>query len=295
MKYKKLAKVYKLSKMKNNLDIVPTKAGVYKFFVDEKGLSLLDNIKCNVHETINNQKIYLLYVGISKDLRYRFKWHFGLINAKHENILNGTLSTFRFSLMANNTQITCLSQQEILNKFMNNYIYLQYLITEDYELIEKDLIKKYKPPLNIKDNTSLFVDINKSRRQNMLYKYKNTNITLNNDINKNNKIDIESINYGKNGKFINTITNNIINLTKQINNHESISINLGITGGYIANNILIVISDNNKQFFTNLRLRDKSRFPARVKNLAIVLKELKLYGEYIISHNDGILKLQKIL
>ncbi len=291
IQHKKLVKVYKVSEIRKNIDKVERYSGVYKFFVDKQGLSLLEDVVCNSKSFANNKEIFFIYVGIAKDMNYRIKWHLGFVNVAQSNILNSSLSTLRFSLMANHKYINCLSQQKELNDFMDNHMYIQYLITEDYANIERDLIDEDKPPLNIKDNSNPFVDTNRMRRYKILDEYRNKQLS-----NVQEKIDIDFIPmyYGHNGKFINVITESITKIGNKIVENNLINIDLGVSGGYVANNILIQISKEEKVYYTNLILSDQSRFPARVKNLAMVLKNLKLYGTYSVSHNNGLLSIQRL-
>lgn len=58
---------------------------------------------------------------------------------------------------------------------MNEHTYAQYMPTEDFDHIEKQLITENDLPLNIKGNTHSFIPINKLRRKAMRSKYKEKN------------------------------------------------------------------------------------------------------------------------
>ena len=151
--------------IRNNIEIIPKYGGVYKHYVDEEGLKYLDGVNPTQKEILDDGAIiYLLYIGLSDNLLSRFKWHLGITNSSHSNIMNGTLSTLRLSYMANHININSLSQQDELNKFMDKHIYIQYMETENFEAVEKDLISSNDVPLNIKGNTHSFTTINTDRR-----------------------------------------------------------------------------------------------------------------------------------
>jgi hypothetical protein len=67
--------------------------------------------------------------------------------------------------MANHKDIGSLDETEKLNRFMDEHIYIRYMVTEDYVAVEKELIQSNSLPLNIKDNDHPFVSTNKARRK----------------------------------------------------------------------------------------------------------------------------------
>ena len=151
--------------IRNNIDSYSTESGVYMHFVDEKGLKLLKGV-CPVNfEKHGKIKLGLVYIGKAQNMKQRLRWHLGIINIKHVNICNGTLSTLRHSYMANHSDIECLSQQDKLNEFLDNYVYIKYCLSDQYKSIEEEMIRKYSPPLNIQGNTNPFIATNKERRK----------------------------------------------------------------------------------------------------------------------------------
>jgi len=158
--------------IRNNIKIIPKSGGVYKHYVDEQGLKYLDGVNPTQKEILDDGTIvYLLYIGLSDNLLNRFKWHLGITNSSHSNIINGTLSTLRLSYMANHINISSLSQQDELNKFMDKHIYIQFMETENFEAVEKDLISLNDVPLNIKSNIHPFTTINTNRRTKIKNEY----------------------------------------------------------------------------------------------------------------------------
>ncbi len=171
-------KITPVSEIRKGIKQIPKKGGVYKQYVDKKGLEYLDGVHPTTREIASNgTEVYLLYIGLSKDLLDRFKWHLGTTNTSHKSILGGWLSTLRFSYMANHNEIKCLSEQNKLDKFMDEHIYIQYMITEDFKAIEKQLIEANDLPLNVKGNLHTFVQTNSLRRTAIMEKYikENTN------------------------------------------------------------------------------------------------------------------------
>jgi len=162
-----------VSKIRKNIDSLTKESRVYKFYVDADGLKYLDGVNPTIEAIADNgKKVSLVYIGKSKNLFERFEWHLGMINKSESSIYNGTLSTLRHSYMANHVNISCLSEQDILDKFMDKHTYTQYMPTRDYEEIEKKLIADNDVPLNIKENTHPFTKINSSRRVQMKNKYR---------------------------------------------------------------------------------------------------------------------------
>lgn len=166
-------KIISVSEIRKNIKDIPKEGGVYKQYVDRQGLEYLDGVYPTTKETASDgTEVYLLYIGLAKDLFDRFKWHLGMTNTSHKSILGGWLSTMRVSYMANHKDILCLSEQDKLNEFMDKHIYIQYLVTKDFRRVEQQLIKENDLPLNIKDNSHTFVQTNKSRRSAIRQKYK---------------------------------------------------------------------------------------------------------------------------
>lgn len=166
--------IISLSSIRKNIKNIPKLSGVYKHYVDKEGLKFLDGVEPKTVETASDGKVvYLLYIGKGKNLFDRFKWHLGITNTSHKSILGKWLSTLRHSYMANHKEIKCLSEQDKLSQFMEKHTYAQYLITEDFHAIEKQLIKDNDLPLNVQDNSHSFVEINKLRRAALYNKYQN--------------------------------------------------------------------------------------------------------------------------
>ncbi len=204
---KTFTKILPVSEVRKNLHQIPNEGGVYKQYVDKKGLEYLDSV-CPTTKVITSDgtEVYLLYVGLAKNLFDRFRWHLGITNTSHKSILGGWLSTLRLSYMANHKEILCLSEQNKLNEFMDNHVYIQYLVTEDFIAVEEQLIKKNDLPLNIKGNTHAFVSTNISRRSTIHQKYIK-----------------EHSNNGLDKKFTNSKTKlkaNQISPNRRMNDHE---------------------------------------------------------------------------
>ena len=151
--------------IRDNIQSFSSNSGVYVHYVDLEGLLLLPGVQPTDWEKSGNKKIGLVYIGKARDMQERLRWHLGFINVSHSCICHGTLSTLRHSYIANNKNISCLSQQEDLNTFMDNHVYIKYCLTEKYEKREEAMIKRYSPPLNIQGNNNSFIATNKKRRK----------------------------------------------------------------------------------------------------------------------------------
>jgi hypothetical protein len=171
----KFTEITSAKDVRRNLKNIPATGGVYKHFIDEQGLKLLMGVEPTQEEISKDGKtVYLVYIGLAKNIQYRFKWHLGEVNVSHSCIKHGTLSTLRLTYMSNHKDINCLSQQEKLNRFIDNHVYLSHLETPDYVLLEDELIKNNDVPLNIKGNKHPFIKLNKQRRKEIKAKYNST-------------------------------------------------------------------------------------------------------------------------
>jgi len=167
------SKIISISKIRKNIENIPRISGVYKYYICTEGLKYLDGVNPTSRAIADNGKdVYLVYIGNSENLLKRYKWHLGIINKFHSNIYHGTLSTLRLSYIANHKNINCLSEQDKLDKFIDKYTYSQYMVTREYEKIEKNLILENDLPLNIKGNIHPFTKINSSRRIHMKNEYR---------------------------------------------------------------------------------------------------------------------------
>jgi len=144
--------IFKCSDIRKLIDSVPRCSGVYKVYVDDTGLKNFSDMQPMEHIFIDDKKLYLLYIGTSKDIQNRLAWHLGFFNIAHKNILNSTLSTLRFSLIASH-KVLELDQQKELNDFMDEYMYIQYDCTLEANDKELKLLNTHITPLNIKNNS----------------------------------------------------------------------------------------------------------------------------------------------
>ena len=91
-------KITPVSDVRKNIKDIPKLGGVYKHYVDKQGLEYLDDVHPTTREIASDgTEVYLLYIGLSSNLFKRFKWHLGIINKSHSNLIHGTLSTLRLS------------------------------------------------------------------------------------------------------------------------------------------------------------------------------------------------------
>ncbi len=171
------SKIIPVSEIRKNINQIPKVGGVYKHYIDVKGLEYLNDVQPTTQEIIKDDTtVYLLYIGKATNLFDRLKSHLGMSNTSPKQIYDKWLSTLRLSYMANHKDIQCLSEQERLNQFMDKYIYIQYMPTEDFHTVEKQLISENDLPLNVKDNSHHpFTSTNRARRKEIHEKFKNKN------------------------------------------------------------------------------------------------------------------------
>lgn len=64
-------------------------------------------------------------------------------------------------------------------------------------------------------------------------------------------------------------------------------------GGYERDARIRIRADDRHHFLTDWNGKDPSRFSARLRAAATVLRDLGLFGEYHASHHDGLLTLRR--
>ncbi len=171
-------------------------------------MGYLDGIQPSTKKlTAEGKEVYLIYIGRTKNLFDRFKSHLGFTNTSHGSITHGFISTLRVSYMANHKDINCLSQADELNQFMDEHIYIQYMVTEDFVAIEERLIKENDLPLNIKGNSHTFVQTNKLRRKAIIKKYNKENT---NSVSTTHAYDIQTYSKKQNNKSNSMIDDKIL-------------------------------------------------------------------------------------
>lgn len=130
----------------NDIKNIEKRGGVYKWYMTEEGANQLG---VPLDGTTTKEGFYLVYVGLSKDLRMRLKWHAG---DKHRpsSIKSGTLSVLRQKL---NTLITGRwDGKEVVDEFMDKHMRVEFEYSDDYEVLELKEIQSNKLPLNARNN-----------------------------------------------------------------------------------------------------------------------------------------------
>ncbi len=99
----------------------------------------------------------------------------------------------------------------------------------------------------------------------------------------------------KRGSFLPKFASWILECTQELEQGQTITLDLGKTGGYPAKDLLIEIAGNEPGFFgTEWEYQDWTRFPARVRALATALRDAQLWGRYQVSHSEGEVELTKL-
>jgi len=125
---------------------IEKRGGVYKWYMTKEGAEQLGiPLNCT---TIKNG-LHLVYVGLSKDIRMRLKWH---TDDKHRpsSIKSGTLSVLRQKL---NTLLTGRwNNKELVDQFMDQHMKVEFEYSDDYKNLELQEIQSNKLPLNARNN-----------------------------------------------------------------------------------------------------------------------------------------------
>ena len=143
--------IYKIMFKRTQLKFInlPKDSGVYFWYISSEGASKL-GIK--VEKCFQKENKYLIYIGLAKSIKQRLEWHCFEKNRK-SNIKSGFLSTLRQTLSA--LIVGNMNHSEkIINKFMDNYMEVEFEIRKDYKEYEKKLISEYNLPLNLRGNKS---------------------------------------------------------------------------------------------------------------------------------------------
>ena len=130
----------------NEIQTIKKQGGVYKWYITKEGA---DQLGIPLTGTTIKNNLHLVYVGLSKDMRMRLKWH---ADDKHRpsSIKSGTLSVLRQKL---NTLLTGRwDGKEIVDDFMGHHMKVEFEYSDDYETLELKEIQSNKLPLNARNN-----------------------------------------------------------------------------------------------------------------------------------------------
>ena len=134
-----------------NIKSIPKVGGIYFWYVDKKGALQLG---ISVDGCTMKNGYYLIYIGLSKDLRMRLKWH-TVDKHRPSSIKSGTLSVLRQKLSAllfNNWH-----SKDGVDQFMDKHMKVEYIVNPNYKQVEVELIHSHVLPLNVKDNNHPFI------------------------------------------------------------------------------------------------------------------------------------------
>jgi len=73
-----------------------------------------------------------------------------------------------------------------------------------------------------------------------------------------------------------------------------IEINLNISGGYCGKAEVTIGEPNEKEFEANVKISDRTRFPARIRAAATALRDQCCKGRFQIQHNNGKVQITKM-
>ena len=94
----------------------------------------------------------------------------------------------------------------------------------------------------------------------------------------------------KNGQFL--------PLIKQVLKAEGCPGNMTIKfpkgGGYSGKIEVTIGSPTEKEFDAAVSLKDRTRFPARIRAAATALRDVRCKGRFVIGHADGVLTIRPV-
>lgn len=124
--------------------------GVYRWYMSQEGA---DQLCIPTGGCTEKDGFKLVYIGLSKDLRMRLKWHCGDKHAP-SSIKHGTLSVLRQKL---NTLLNDRwDSKELVDEFIDAHMRVEFEYTTEYEQIELKLINSHVLPLNARNNPHPF-------------------------------------------------------------------------------------------------------------------------------------------
>ena len=86
----------------------------------------------------------------------------------------------------------------------------------------------------------------------------------------------------------------ILNKLKTKGCPGKLEIDLNIPGGYQDSVDVIIGESGVKEFEANVKIKDRTRFPARIRAAATALRDRSCKGRYQIQHNNGKIQITKI-
>ena len=132
----------------NEIKTIEKRGGVYKWYMTKEGA---DQLGIPLKGTTIKNGLYLVYVGLSKNLRNRLRGH---CNGKHtqSDIKSGGLSVLRQKL---NTLLTGRwDDKDAVNTLMDQHMVVEFEYSDDYEALELQEIQANKLPLNARNNSN---------------------------------------------------------------------------------------------------------------------------------------------
>ncbi len=94
--------------------------------------------------------------------------------------------------------------------------------------------------------------------------------------------------------FLETLLTSLTSRWDALNKGEMILVELGKRGGYSGKHQVRIDRDSSQVFTCESFRGDPSRFPARIKAAARALHDLGGSGEFIVTHEDGLMSVQAV-
>ena len=111
---------------------IPAEGGLYWWYINREGA---DKLKISIDKCVCKDDRFLVYIGISNNLKRRLKYHI------RGNISN---SSFRKTISK------CLdtTDESQISKFLEDFFQVEFEVNPLYKTLEPQLIKEQNPPLN---------------------------------------------------------------------------------------------------------------------------------------------------
>lgn len=111
---------------------IPAEGGLYWWYITKEGA---DKLGLSVDNCLCKNDSFLIYIGISNNLKRRLKYHI------KGNVSN---SSFRKTISKHLGQVN----ESQISEYLNEFFRVEFEVNPSYKTLESFLIKEHNPPFN---------------------------------------------------------------------------------------------------------------------------------------------------